>query len=192
MRLVLARHGETAWSRAGKHTGRCDVPLLDEGRRQAERLGARLRSFSFVGVRCSPLSRARETCALAGLADHAVIDQDLVEWDYGEYEGRRVSDIRAQQPGWNLFVDGCPGGESFADVAARAERVIARIRGADGDVALFAHGHVLRTLAARWLQMGPDLAGALLLAPATVSILGRERDAPVLALWNDAGHLEAR
>jgi broad specificity phosphatase PhoE len=191
MRVVLVRHGETAWSRAGRHTGRTDIPLLDEGRHQAELLGARLRRISFAAVRSSPLARARETCALAGLADQAVIDADLAEWDYGEYEGRRSADIRAEQPGWNLFVDGCPGGETFADVAARAGRVIERIAPVDGDVALFAHGHLLRTLAARWLGFGPELATAMLLAPATVSILGRERESPVLALWNDVGHAEA-
>jgi broad specificity phosphatase PhoE len=181
MRLVLVRHGETAWSRAGRHTGRTDVPLLDEGRRQAELIGNRLRSFSFVEVRTSPLRRARETCAAAGFADRAAIDDDLMEWDYGEYEGHRTVEIREERPGWNLFTDGCPGGETFADVAARA----------DGVVGLFAHGHLLRTLTARWLAMGPELAGSLVLSPAAISILGGDRGAPVLLLWNDLSHLDA-
>jgi len=189
--MVLVRHGETAWSRAGKHTGRTDIPLLDEGRHQAEHLGARLRSFSFAAVWSSPLSRARDTCALAGFAERAVLDDDLLEWNYGAYEGRRSADIVAERPAWNLFFDGCPDGEAFADVARRVDRVIARVGLVDGDVALFAHGHLLRALAARWLQMGPELATALLLSPASVSILGRERDAPVVELWNDARQLEA-
>jgi broad specificity phosphatase PhoE len=191
MRLLLVRHGETAWSRAGRHTGRTDVPLLDEGRRQAEQLGTRLRAFSFVEVRSSPLRRARETCAAAGFADQAVLDDDLMEWDYGDYEGRRRVDIREERPGWNVFTDGCPHGETFADVAARAERVLGRVAAADGDVALFAHGHLLRTLTARWLGMGPELATALFLSPAAISILGRDRGVPVLLLWNDVSHVEA-
>ena len=191
MRVVLVRHGETAWSRAGKHTGRTDVPLLDEGRHQAEHLGVRLRSFSFAAVWSSPLSRARDTCALAGFADQAVLDDDLLEWNYGAYEGRRSADIVAERPGWNLFMDGCPDGEVFVDVARRVDRVIARVGSVNGDVALFAHGHLLRTLGARWLQMGPEVAAALLLSPASVSILGRDRNAPVVALWNDARQLEA-
>jgi probable phosphoglycerate mutase len=191
MRVVLVRHGETAWSRAGKHTGRTDIPLLDEGRHQAEQLGARLRSFSFAAVWSSPLSRARDTCALAGFADQARLDDDLLEWDYGAYEGRRSADIVAERPGWNLFFDGCPDGEVFIDVVRRVDRVIDRVGSVDGDVALFAHGHLLRTLGARWLQMGPELATALLLSPASVSILRRDRNAPVAALWNDARQLEA-
>jgi probable phosphoglycerate mutase len=191
VRVFLIRHGETAWSLEGRHTGRTDLPLLDRGRRQAEQVGARLRPLSFAMVRTSPLIRAQQTCAGAGLSTPAVIDPDLVEWDYGEYEGLCTVDIQAERPGWNLFFDGCPGGETFADVSARVERVIARVTDVDGDVALFAHGHVLRTLAARWLQLGPALASALALDPTTVSIVGHERDGPSLALWNDAGHLEA-
>jgi probable phosphoglycerate mutase len=189
MRVVLVRHGETAWSRAGRHTGRTDLPLLDEGIHQAEAVGVRLRAFSFAQVWCSPLTRARETCAHAGLAEHAIYDADLVEWDYGEYEGRRTLDIREERPGWDLLTDGAPGGEVFDDVATRVERVIAKFS-TDGDVAVFAHGHLLRVLAARWLELGPLVARALLLSPCTISILGRDRGTPVLALWNDAGHLE--
>ena len=190
MRVVLVRHGETAWSRAGRHTGRTDVPLLDEGRRQAELAGSRLRAFSFAAAWTSPLSRARETCALAGFAERAIVDDDLMEWDYGDYEGRRGDDIRAERPGWDLFADGAPGGETFSDVATRVERVIADLDDAGGDVALFAHGHLLRVLAARWLGLGPEVGRALLLSPATISILGRERGTPVLLRWNDSGHLE--
>jgi broad specificity phosphatase PhoE len=189
MRVVIVRHGETAWSRAGRHTGRTDLPLLDEGIRQAEAVGKRLRAFGFVQVWCSPLTRARETCAHAGLADKAIRDPDLMEWDYGEYEGRRTLDIRQERPGWDLFTDGTPGGETFDDVAARVERVIGKFP-PDGDVAVFAHGHVLRVLAARWLGLGPPVARALLLSPCTISILGRDRGTPVVALWNDSGHLE--
>ena len=191
VRVFLIRHGETAWSKEGRHTGRTDLPLLDQGRHQAEQVGARLRPLSFAMVRTSPLLRARETCAGAGLGEQAVVDDDLVEWDYGAYEGRRTVEIQAERPGWHLFSDGCPGGETFADVSARVERVIARATSVDGNVALFAHGHVLRTFATRWLQLGPALATALTLDPATVSILGRERDGRCLELWNDAGHLEA-
>jgi probable phosphoglycerate mutase len=176
---------------AGRHTGRTDLPLLDRGRRQAEQVGARLRPLSFAMVSTSPLTRAQQTCAGAGLSAQAAVDPDLVEWDYGDYEGLRTVEIQAERPGWNLFFDGCPSGETFADVSARVERVIERVVGVDGDVALFAHGHVLRTLTARWLQSGPALASALALDPTTVSILGHERDGPSLALWNDAGHLEA-
>jgi probable phosphoglycerate mutase len=190
MRLVLVRHGETAWSRAGRHTGRTDVPLLDEGWRESALLGKRLRGFAFVQVRSSPLRRARETCAAAGFADQAVLDDDLMEWDYGDYEGRRSADIKDEHPGWNLFANGCPNGETFTQVAVRAERVLDRVRGAEGDVALFAHGHLLRTLATRWLGMGPELAAALFFSPAAISIIGRDRDLPVLLLWNDISHVE--
>jgi len=189
MRVVLVRHGETAWSRAGRHTGRSDLPLLEEGIRQAEAVGMRLRAFSFAQVRCSPLTRARETCAHAGLIDQAVIDPDLMEWDYGDYEGRRSLDIRQERPDWDLMSDGAPNGETFDDVAARVQRVIARFP-AEGDVAVFAHGHLLRVLAARWLDLGPPVGRALLLSPCTISILGRDRGVPVVALWNDSGHLE--
>ena len=195
MRVVRVRNGETAWSRAGRHTGRTDVPLLDEGARQraAADLGERERPQP--GPDQPGLARARETCALAGFADQAVIDPDLMEWDYGAYEGRRAVDIRVERPGWDLFTDGTPGGETYADVAARVERVMASFPapadGATADVALFAHGHLLRVLAARWLELGPAVARALLLSPTTISVLGRDRGTPVVALWNDASHLES-
>jgi broad specificity phosphatase PhoE len=188
MRVVLVRHGETAWSRAGRHTGRTDLPLLDEGVRQAEAVGVRLRAFAFAQVWCSPLTRARETCRHAGLGDHATYEPDLMEWDYGDYEGRRTVDIHRERPGWDLFSEGVPHGEHFDDVAARVGRVLERFP-VDGDVAVFAHGHLLRVLAARWLGLGHAVGRALLLSPCTVSILGRDRGAPVIALWNDAGHL---
>ena len=190
MRVVLVRHGETAWSRAGRHTGRTDLPLLEEGVRQAEAVGVRLRAFTFAQVWCSPLTRAHETCAHAGLIDQATVDPDLMEWDYGDYEGRRTLDIRLERPEWDLMSDGVPNGETFDDVAARVERVIAGFP-TEGDVAVFAHGHVLRVLAARWLDLGPPVARALLLSPCTISILGRDRGVPVVALWNDSGHLES-
>jgi broad specificity phosphatase PhoE len=191
MRVVLVRHGETAWSRVGRHTGRTDLPLLDEGRRQAELVGVRLRAFSFAQVWCSPLTRARETCVMAGLGEHPNFDADLMEWDYGEYEGRRAVEIREERPSWDLFTDGVPGGETFDDVATRVDRILAQLATAGGDVAVFAHGHLLRVLAAQWLDMGPPLARALLLAPATISVLCHDRGWPVIAVWNDAGHLEA-
>ena len=190
MRVVLVRHGETAWSRAGRHTGRTDLPLLDEGIRQAEAVGVRLRAFTFAQVWCSPLTRARETCAHAGLAEQAVIEPDLMEWDYGDYEGRRTLDIHDERPGWDLMFDGVPNGEVFDDVAARVERVIARFP-PEGDVAAFAHGHVLRVLAARWLGLGSPVARARCCcrrAPSPSS--GAIRGVPVAALWNDGGHLE--
>jgi probable phosphoglycerate mutase len=189
--VVLVRHGETAWSREGRHTGRTDIPLEPAGRWHAELIGARLRHLPFSMVLTSPLKRARETCELAGFADQAVPDPDLMEWDYGDYEGRRTEDIREERPDWELFRDGCPRGESFDDVAARVRRVIARVEGAPGDVALFAHGHLLRTLAACWVEMGPPLGTVLSLAPGAISILGHERETHVILLWNDGSHLEA-
>jgi broad specificity phosphatase PhoE len=190
VRVFLVRHGETEWSRESRHTGRTDLPLLEQGKRQARQVGARLAPLRFAMVRTSPLLRAEQTCAGAGLAATAIVDDDLMEWDYGAYEGRRTAEIRAERPGWSLFDDGCPDGETFAEVVARVDRVISEVRDVDGDVVLFAHGHVLRTFATRWLRQGPSLGTALLLDPTTVSILSHERDGPSLELWNDAGHLE--
>ena len=183
--VVVIRHGETEWSRTGRHTGRTDIPLTDDGRRQAKLLGKRLAGHEFALVLCSPLSRARETCELAGFGDRAELTDDLLEWDYGDYEGRRTDDIRKERPGWTLWIDGCPHGERIEDVAARAERVIDQAQNARGDVAVFAHGHVLRVLAARWAGLLPTAGAALLLSPATYSVLGWERDTPVLARWNE-------
>lgn len=182
--VLLVRHGETAWSRSGQHTGRTDLPLTAHGEAQARRLQPALAGRSFALVLCSPLQRARQTCALAGLAQQAVLDPDLMEWDYGDHEGLTTAQIRAQQPDWLVFHHGCPQGESPEAVARRADRVIARARSARGPVALFAHGHLLRVLAARWLEL-PAAAGAqLLLDTSSLSVLSWYRGIPALACWN--------
>jgi broad specificity phosphatase PhoE len=187
--VLLVRHGETEWSRSGRHTGRTDVPLTDLGRDQAELLGRRLRGRSFALVLTSPLGRARETCRLAGLSEGALVRDDLREWDYGDYEGITTPEIRSRRPDWFLWRDGCPGGETAAEVGARADRVVAELRAAGGDCAVFAHGHVLRVLAARWLGLPPQEGSLLGLSTATLSILGYERQTPVVWLWNDPSHL---
>jgi broad specificity phosphatase PhoE len=183
--IVLVRHGETLWSRNGQHTGCTDIPLTDEGRRQSERLGDSLRGRRFALVLTSPLQRAAETCRLAGLGDVALLREELMEWDYGAYEGRTTPEIRAEVPGWSLWRDGVPGGETAADVGRRVDRVIAEIGAVDGDVVLFAHGHVLRVLAARWLGLPPTEGRLFALDPATISILGHERETPVIRRWNE-------
>jgi broad specificity phosphatase PhoE len=185
--LYLARHGETAWSLSGQHTGLTDLPLIEEGVEKASQLKGRLSGFSFAKVFSSPLLRAVETCELAGFGSLAEIDRDLVEWNYGEYEGRRTVDIRKERPDWQLFRDGCPGGESPADVGARADRVVERARAIDGDVLLFSSGHFLRTLAARWLGLDPSAGKYFQLSTASLSILGFEHDLsdPVVRLWNE-------
>ena len=182
--VVLVRHGETEWSRDGRHTGRTDVELTDQGRRDAEALGALLAGRRFALVLTSPLSRASETASRAGFGDVAEPCDDLVEWNYGEYEGRRTVEIRVERPGWTLWRDGVPGGESAADIGARADRVLARLRGLDGDAAVFAHGHVLRVLTAQWLGLEPAAGRYLALDTATLSVLGYERETPVVRLWN--------
>jgi broad specificity phosphatase PhoE len=182
--VVLVRHGETEWSRSGQHTGTTDIPLTDAGRAQAERLRAELEGRDFARVLTSPLGRAMETCRLAGLADRAEVTDDLREWDYGEYEGITTPQIRERRPDWNLWRDGCPGGETADQVGARADRLIEPLRGLDGDAALFAHGHVLRVLAARWVGLPPEDGARLALSTATVSVLGWERETPVIRLWN--------
>ena len=186
--VYLARHGETAWSRSGQHTGATDLPLTARGERDARALGDRLRGVAFAHVLTSPLQRASTTCALAGFGGVAVADADLVEWNYGEYEGLRTPEILARRPGWNLFRDGCPGGEAAADVGARADRVVARIRLVAGNVLLFSSAHVLRVLAARWLGLPPQDARCFVLGTASVSSLGYEHNAnePVIRSWNDA------
>lgn len=186
--MVLIRHGETDWSRSGQHTGRTDIPLTDEGRRQAERIRTALAGFDFVLVLVSPLQRARETAALIGLGD-AKLSSDLAEWDYGAYEGLTSAQIHEQRPGWSLWVDGCPGGEDAAAVGERADRVLDEVRTADGDVALVAHGHLLRVLTARWLQQEPACGRLYRLDTASVSHLGHERAQPVIELWNSRIHL---
>ena len=190
--VYVARHGETAWSLSGQHTGRTNLPLTFNGERNAKRLGERLRGHTFAKVFTSPLQRAFRTCVLAGFSAVAEVDADLVEWDYGEYEGRTLAEIRAERPNWDLFEDGCPGGESTAEVSERADRVIQRVRSVAGNVLLFSSGHFLRMLAARWLAIAPRCAGRhLLLSTASVSALGYEHSLsrPVIRLWNDDHHV---
>jgi probable phosphoglycerate mutase len=185
--LWLVRHGETEWSRSGAHTGRTDIPLTAAGRDNAAAVGRYLEVRQFALVLVSPLQRARETCRLAGY-ENALIDPDLSEWDYGDYEGRTTPQIQAERPGWSLWTGGVPHGETVAQVAARAERVIARALAVggdpDGDVALFAHGHILRVLAARWLGLPPEDGRLFALGTAAVSTLGYEREARVIIRWN--------
>jgi broad specificity phosphatase PhoE len=183
--IVLARHGETEWSRTLRHTGRTDVPLTAEGRRQAELLAQALAGKEFALVLTSPLERARETSRLAGFGDQARLRDDLAEWDYGDYEGRTTADVREQRPGWTLFRDGVPNGETIEQVGARADRILAEAAAEDGDVLLFAHGHVLRVLAARWLGLDPGAGRFFALDPATLSTLGHEREQPVVRVWNE-------
>jgi probable phosphoglycerate mutase len=183
--ITLVRHGETDWSRSGRHTGRTDVPLTDAGRRQAKEAGTKLADRRFALVLTSPLSRATETCRLAGMGEGEPCD-DLLEWDYGDFEGWTTDDIRAEHPGWLLWRDGVPDGEQPPDVSGRADRLIARLRGVSGDVICFSHGHILRMLAARWVGLGPDGGSLLALDPATISVLGYEREVSVVQLWNEA------
>jgi len=186
----LARHGETEWARLGRHTGRTDVPLTDTGRAQAAALGRRLAAHDFALVLTSPLSRAVETTAIAGYGGVAVADRDLREWDYGELEGRLTEDIREDYPGWTIWRGPWPGGETLDDVAARADHVLERIAGAQGDVLVVSHGHLLRVLAARWLGMAPTSGGLFALGTATVSVLGHEHETPVIEVWNEACQLD--
>jgi broad specificity phosphatase PhoE len=185
-RLVAVRHGATAWSRTLQHTGRSDIPLEPEGREQARELGRRLAGHRFALVLVSPLARARQTCELAGFAGAQVCD-DLREWDYGLYEGQTTADIRQRRPDWSLWRDGAPEGETLAQVAARAERVVATVRAHDGDVLVFSHAHILRVVAARWLALPAGDGSRWVLAPASVSVLGWERETPVIERWNDTG-----
>jgi broad specificity phosphatase PhoE len=187
--IVLIRHGETEWSRDGRHTGSIDIPLTDEGRRQAELVGSWLAGRAFDRVLTSPLSRALETCRLAGFGERAEPREELLEWDYGEYEGLTTPQIRERRPDWYLWRDGCPGGETGADVGRRADRVVGELREADGDAALFAHGHVLRVLTARWLELDPEKGALFALATATLSVLGWERETAVIKVWNARGAL---
>ena len=184
--MLLVRHGATAWSESARHTGRTDVPLLPDGRRQAASLARLLAPMPVHRVLSSPLQRAVETCRLVGLGDRAEIDPDLAEWDYGEYEGLTTAEIRARRPGWSLWNDGVPGGEHPTDVGRRADRVIGRARSAGGTTACFAHGHLLRVLAARWVGL-PPIGGRLwALGPGAMSLLGWERETPVIETWNRA------
>jgi broad specificity phosphatase PhoE len=192
--IYLARHGETAWSLSGQHTGRTDLPLTARGECNARRLGDRLRGLEFASVFTSPLQRARRTCELAGFGSRAQVDGDLMEWNYGEYEGLRTQDIHAKRPNWELFRDGFPGGESFAQIGARADRVVNRVRSIDGAVLLFSSGHFLRVLAARWLGLQTQGARYFLLGTGSLSTLTYEHNPtePAIGLWNDTHHLTAQ
>ena len=189
--VYLARHGETAWSLSGQHTGLTDLPLTERGERNARRLEERLRGLTFAKVFTSPLVRAARTCELAGFRGVAEVDRDLVEWDYGDYEGRRTVEIHANRPDWQLFRDGCPGGETPEQAGVRSDRVVSRVRAIQGNVLLFSSGHFLRVLAARWLGLEPGAGRYFLLSTASVSALGYEHNLsqPVIRLWDDTRHV---
>lgn len=182
--MFAIRHGETAWSRSGQHTGTTDIPLTDNGRRLAKRMRPVLAAEAFALVLCSPMQRARETCELAGLGDKAAIDFDLGEWNYGEYEGLTPEQIQEIAPGWLIFRDGCPGGETPEHVGARVDRVIVRSRAMEGDIALFAHGHVLRVFVARWIGLPPGGGQHFLLNTGTLCVLGYYGKIPAVGIWN--------
>ena len=192
--IYLARHGETAWSLSGQHTGRTDLPLTKRGECNARRLGERLKGLDFARVFTSPLQRAKGTCELAGFGPRAEVDRDLVEWDYGEYEGLRTEDIRARRPNWDIFRDGFPGGESFDEIGARADRVVNRAVDGASAVLLFSSGHFLRILASRWLGLQPQDARYFLLSTASLSALTYEHNPsePVIGLWNDTHHVSTQ
>ena len=182
--LLLARHGETEWSRSGRHTGRTDIPLTEEGLRRARALSSALGERSFALVLTSPLRRARETCEAAGLGAEALPRDELREWDYGDYEGLTSDQIRERRPGWSLWSDGCPNGEAAAGVGERADRVVAEARAADGNAIAFGHGHMLRVLAARWLGLPPESGRLFALVTGSLSELGYEHGAPVIVTWD--------
>jgi broad specificity phosphatase PhoE len=191
-RLFLARHGDTAWTESRQRTGRTDLPLNERGEERAGQLGERLRRFSFARVFTSPLQRASKTCALAGFGEIAEVDADLLEWDYGRFEGKLTRDILKERPGWEMFCDGCPDGESPLDVAGRADRFIAKIHDLEGDTLAFSSAHIIRMIAARWLCLQPGAGRVFFCDPASVGVLGFEhnsRDQPVIRLWNFTGEL---
>jgi probable phosphoglycerate mutase len=189
--IFLARHGNTAWTHSGQHTGLTDIPLTPDGERNAKQLGERLKGMTFAKVFTSPLQRASRTCELSGFGAEAEVDPDLVEWNYGEYEGLTSAQVLQKSPNWDLFRDGAPGGESPAQVGERADRVVERVRSIAGDVLLFSSGHFIRVLAARWLGLGPGAARYLLLSPASLSALSYEHSlsGPAIRLWNDDHHV---
>ena len=184
MNLFAIRHGETAWSLSGQHTGVTDLPLTDNGQRLAEQMRPVLAKESFGLVLVSPLQRARETCRIAGLGEQAVVEPRLIEWNYGQYEGLTTTQIRETAPGWLIFRDGCPGGETPEQVGARADRVIAKARAVAGNVALFAHGHVLRVLVARWLGLPVLMGQHFMLDTGTLCVLDQYREVPAIRIWN--------
>ena len=191
--IYLARHGETAWSLTGQHTGLTDLPLTERGERNASRLQERLKGMKFAKVFTSPLQRARRTCELAGFGSVAEIDRDLLEWNYGEYEGRRTVEIRKERPDWQLFRDGCPGGESPGQVVARADHAVSRLRAVPGNVLVFSSGHFLRVLAARWIGIELTVqARSFMLSTASLSAVGYEGSLgqPAIRLWNETRHVE--
>jgi broad specificity phosphatase PhoE len=183
-KVYLLRHGETEWSLNGRHTGVTDIPLTENGRIAARLLKPILAKVTFTLVLTSPLQRARETCELAGLGQFANVEPDLIEWNYGEYEGLKTDQIRLTSPGWSVFRDGCPGGESPEQVGARADRVITKVRAAAGNVALFGHGHFTRVLAARWINLSANYGENFLLDTATLNVLGYYRESPAFMIWN--------
>jgi probable phosphoglycerate mutase len=189
----LARHGETEWTKSHQHTGRADIPLTEKGERNAVALGERLRGTTFGKVYFSPLQRARRTAELAGFQALGELDPDLMEWDYGQYDGLRTDEIRRVRPEWSLFRDGCPGGESVAEVGARADRIIARLRPRGGRILLFGHSHFFRVLAVRWLDLPPSAGSLFFLGTASLSILGYEHSPsePSMRLWNDDRHVKS-
>jgi probable phosphoglycerate mutase len=191
--VTLVRHGETAWSLSGQHTGRTDLPLTERGESHARALAARLHGLVFAAVLTSPSARAIRTCELAGFGTSAEVEPDLAEWDYGRYEGRRTADILAENAGWQLFRDGCPGGELPSAIGARADRVVARLRAIGGDVLVFSSGHILRVLAASWLGLEPAAGRFVMLGTASLSMIGYEHNLsePAIRLWNDTRHLAA-
>jgi probable phosphoglycerate mutase len=191
-KIYLIRHGETTWTLSGQHTGSTDIPLTSKGEQDALLLGKRLKGHTFEKVLTSPLKRAEHTCELTGLLKHAYTDPDLIEWNYGDYEGLTTQEIRKQDPNWTIFDRGAPNGESLTDVTARANKILAKIHSSHGDICIFSHGHFLRVLAARWLNLSSLEGKHLLLSPSSLSILSYERTTPVLALWNDTSHLSLK
>ena len=183
-KVYLLRHGETEWSLNGRHTGVTDIPLTENGRMAARLLQPLLAKETFASILTSPLQRARETCELAGLGKHASVEPDLMEWNYGEYEGLTTEQIRLTRPAWSVFRDGCPGGESPEQAGSRADRVLAKVRATEGSVALFAHGHILRVLAARWINLSASYGEHFLLDTATLNVLGYYRESPAFKIWN--------
>lgn len=189
-KIYLIRHGETEWTLNGRHTGMTDIPLTENGEAQAETIGKRLKGHSFQAILSSPLQRAARTCEIAGFLKQARLDSDLVEWNYGNYEGLKGQEIRKNEPHWNIFLNGAPGGESVSDISDRTGKVLNNIQSLHGDVALFSHGHFLRALAARWLQLNTQDGRLFALFPGSISILGFEHNGHVLSLWNDVSHLD--